>query len=208
MDRNASGRVSGASVVRAALCVCCALLVLFLTAASALGEDLSWEERLEQAREKYNEKNVNVYVYGHGNRKKDCINVCFYRSYYRGDMAYYKTDRNFSIRESLKITDEAEMQAILEVVAKHELFSEEEYGSFSLLRAEWIAHNLAYDMANGTDDQKALVKMVAGERLSTIIGQAKELDISTLRNTTEQEMAVYEFIEALCCHRDTVQDDP
>ena len=207
MNRKAAGQVFSAPAIRAALCVFCALVML-LASVPALGEGLSWEERLEQAREKYNEKNVNVYVYGHGNRKKDCINVCFYRSYYRGDMAYYKKDMNISIRASLKITDEAEMQAILEVMARHELFSEEEYGPLSLLRAEWIAHNLAYDMANGTDDQKALVKMVAGEKLSKIIGQAKELDISTLRNTTEQEMTVYEFIEAVYCHRDTVQDDP
>lgn len=207
MSRRASGKGFSTSVIRAALCVCCALAVL-LSAAAAPGEGLSWEDRLEQAREKYNEKTVNVYVYGYGSRKKDCINVCFYRSHYKDDMAYYKKDMNISIRESLKITDEAEMQAILEIVAKHELYSEEEYGSLSLLRAEWITHNLAYDMANGTDDQKALVKMVAGEKLSKIISRAKELDISTLRNTSEQEMNVYEFIEAVYCHRDTGQDDP
>ncbi len=202
MDRNASGRVSGASAVRAALCVCCALLVLFLTAVYALGEDLSWEERLEQARAKYNEQTVNVYMLGRGSRKKDRINVRFYHSEIKWK------DINFCILESLQITDEAEMQAILEVVAKHELFSGEEYGTISFLKAEWITHNLAYDMAKGTDEQKALVTMVAGEKLSKVIGRAKELDVSPLRNTTEQERTVYEFIEALCCHRDTVQDDP
>ena len=207
MDRKTAGRFFGASVFRAALCVCCALVML-LAAVHAAGEGLSWEERLEKAREKYNEKTVHVYIYGRGSAINGRINVRFYRSYYKGDMAYYRTDMNIGIRESLQITDEAEMQAVLEVVAKHKLFSEEEYGTISLLKAEWITHNLAYEMANGSDSQKSLVAMVAGEKISKIIRQAKELDISTLRNTSEQEMAVYEFIESVYCHKETGESVP
>ena len=203
MNRKAAGRLSGASVLRTALCVCCALLVLLLTAASALGEELSWEERLEKAREKYNEKTVNVYLYRYGTDRKGKINVCFYYS-----RKNRKTDLNFAIRESLQITDEAEMQAILEVVAKYERFSEEEFGTISFIKAEWIAHNLAYEMANGSESQKSLVALVAGEKISKIIRQAKELDVSMLRNTSDQELAVYEFIESVYCHKETGQDDP
>lgn len=197
MDRKAAGQV-----FRTALCVCCALIALLLATAPALAEELSWEKRLEQARKKYNQKTVNVYVQGRGKAKKGRINVRFYRSYHN------KKDMNFCIRESLKITDEAEMQAVLEVVAKNKNFSEKEYGTISFLKAEWITHNLAYQMANGSEDQKSLVAMVAGEKISKIIKQAKELDVSPLRNTPEQEMAVYEFIEAVFCHKETGQKDP
>ena len=201
MNRKAAGRLSGASVLRTALCVCCALLVLLLTAASALGEELSWEERLEKAREKYNEKTVNVFLRGRGKNKKNMVNVQFY-------LAKTKNYMSINIRESLQITDEAEIQAVLEVVAKHELFSEEEYGTISFIKAEWITHNLAYEMANGSTDQQSLVALAAGEHLSQVIKRAKELDISPISHTPERELAVYEFIESVYCHKETGQDDP
>lgn len=201
MERKKEGRVFSAAVLRAALCVCCALVML-LTAAPAGGERLTWEERLEQAREKYNGETVNVYVNGRGRVKKDMINVRFYRTSGR------KNEVNFSIRESLQINDEAEMQAVLEVVAGHELFSEEVYGTISFIKAEWIAHNLAYEMANGTDRQKSLVELAAGDKLRNVIRRAKELDVSPLATTSEQELAVYELIEALYCHRESGEDSP
>ena len=195
MNRKPAGQAFSASVFRLARCACCILAVLFLAAAPALGEGLSWEERLEQARAKYNEQTVNVYMLGRGSRKKDRINVRFYHSEIKWK------DINFCILESLQITDEAEMQAILEVVAGNDMFSEEEYGTISFIKAEWITHNLAYGMANGTSEQKTLVTTVAGQKLSTVIGRAEVLDVSPLRNTSEKETSVYEFIEAVYCHK-------
>lgn len=202
MNAKTARQGSGASVFMKTLCVCCVLLALLLLTVSALGEGLSWEERLERAREKYNDQTVNVYIRGRGKYDKNKINVRFYYSYDQ------RRDMNFVILESLQINDEAEMQAVLEVVAKHPSFSVEEYGTISFLKAEWITHNLAYDMANGNEGQKALVEMIAGEKLKKVIGRAKELDVSPLRNTSDQEMAVYELIEAMYCHPETGQDDP
>ena len=203
MNRKTAGRDYCAFVFRRALCFCCALAMLLAAALPAFGEELTWEERLEKARKKYNEKTVNVYLYRYGSYQKGKINVCFYYSH-----ANNKKELSFYIRDSLQVTDEAEIQAVLEVVARNELFGKEDFGTISFLKAAWITHNLAYEMANGSADQQSLVTMVAGEKLSKVIGRAKELDIGPIRNTPEQEMAVYEFIESVYCHRETGQDDP
>ncbi len=184
---------TGASVFRAALCVCCALLVL-LTAVSAGAEStLTWAERMELAREKYNRKTVHVYVQGQGSAWKGKINACYNRE--KGTKFI-----NIRIRESLQITDEAEMEAVLEVVAQHKYYSVEEYGTISFMKAQWIAHNIAYNMANGSEQQQAMVAMIVGESLRNIISSAKVLDLTPLGNMTEEQRTMYEVVEYLCCH--------
>ena len=54
---------------------------------------------------------------------------------------------DIKIMESLQITDEAEMEAILEVITKSRYYDEDKYGSIPFMKAEWIAHNLAHSMA-------------------------------------------------------------
>ena len=183
---------SGTPFHRAALRVCCALAALLMIILSAAAETASgWEERLAAARKKYNEKTVNVYVRGQGKRQKGKINVCFYRA--------KKKSIVINIRESLQITDEAEMEAVLEVVAKHKYFSEEVYGSISFLKAQWIAHNLAYDMSTGSEEQQKLAAMIVGKSSKEIVRHAEELDLSPYSEIPEEELAVYELVEFLYC---------
>ena len=181
---------TGTPFHRAALRVCCVLAALLLVLSSAAAETApSWEERMAAAREKYNEKTVNVYVRGKGWKRSGKINVCFYRA--------KKKYIVINIRESLQITDEAEMEAVLELMAKHEYYSEEVYGSLSFLKAQWIAHNLAYGMATGNEEQQALAAMVVGKNSKEIIRHAKELDLTPVSEIPEAELAVYELVEYL-----------
>ena len=91
------------------------------------------------------------------------------------------------------------MEAVLEIVAKHKYYSEEVYGSLSFLKAQWIAHNLAYDMASGNEEQQALAAMVVGADSKEIIRHAKELDLSPISEIPEDQLAVYELVEYLYC---------
>lgn len=186
---------TGAPFHRAALCVCCALAALLLILSSAAAETApAWEDRMAAAREKYNEKTVNVYVRGKGWDRKGRINVCFYR--------VGKKYIAICIRESLQITDEAEMEAVLEVMAKHEYYSEEVYGSVSFLKAQWIAHNFAYGMATGSEEQQALAGMIVGQNSREIIRHAKELDLTPISEIPEEQLAVYELVEYLYCENE------
>ena len=186
---------SGTPFHRAALRVCCVLAALLLVLSSAAAETApSWEERMAAAREKYNEKTVNVYVRGKGWKRSGKINVCFYRA--------KKKYIGINIRESLQITDEAEMEAVLELMAKHEYYSEDVYGSLSFLKAQWIAHNLAYGMATGNEEQQALAAMVVGKNSKEIIRHAKELDLTPVSEIPEAELAVYELVEYLYCENE------
>ena len=172
------------------LCLCTFLTVMLEAVPAAFGESAgsTWEERLEAAREKYNADTVNVYRKYHGRYRKGKINVCFYSS----RKQHYA---NINIRESLQITDEAEMQAILEVIAQDPNYSEEGHGTIAFMKAQWIAHNLAHSMATGSDEQRALVSMVTGEkRLSKVISRAKELDLSPLESLSEQQIMLYELV--------------
>ena len=175
--------------IRAATLVLLILAALAFTL-SAVCESggLSWPERLEQARKKYNEKTVNVYERGHGKNQKNKINVRFYPS---SESAYM----TINIRESLDITDEAEMEAILEVIAQSKYYNSETYGTIGFMKAEWIAHNLAHAMATGSEQQQEWVTTFAGTSLKKAIGSAKELDLSPLESISSQHMALYEFVE-------------
>ena len=189
---SAGDQRDGASAFSAALRVLCALAALLLFLSSAAAETAAaWEERLEKAREKYNGETVNLYVRGKGRARKGKFSVCFYRT--------KKTGTVICIPDSLKITDEAEMEAVLELVVKHEYYSEEELGTLSFLKAQWIAHNLAYEMATGDPEQKKLAESILGMSSRQIIRHAKELDISPVSLLPEEQRAAYELIELLYC---------
>ena len=186
-----SSRTSALSVcVAVLLCLCFIPAVILAAMPAASGESAgsTWEERLEAARAKFNAKTVNVYRRYHGRYRSGMINICFYNT----RRQKYPT---INILESLQITDEAEIQAILEVVAGNENYSEEVYGTIPFMTAQWITHNLAHSMATGTSDQRSLVTMLTGERLSTIVNHAKELDLSPIEAMTDQQIIAYEFVE-------------
>ena len=187
-ERNS--RTSVPAVCAAVLLCLCMLLALFLPPVPAAGESAgsTWEERLDAARAKYNAKTVNVYRQYHGRYRSGMINVRLYNT----RRQQYPT---INILESLQITDEAEMQAILEVIAQNENYSEEVYGTIPFMKAQWITHNLAHSMATGTGEQQSLVTALTGESISKVVRHAKELDLSPLGAMTDQQIMVYEFVE-------------
>lgn len=191
--RSGTGRASGVSVMRAVLLRVCSVLaaaLLTVTSAAAGTAGETWEERLEKAREKYNKKTVNVYVYGRGQYKRGKINVYFYKVKEQKHMS-------INIRESLEITDEAEMEAILELVADNKNYQEEIYGSIPFMKAQWIAHNMAHDMANGNSEQQQAVEMLIGESAANILSSSKRLDLSPLEDISDSQRRMYEIVEFL-----------
>ena len=143
---------------------------------------------MAEAREKYNSRTVNVFVNGRGRRKKGKINAYFYKLKKRPYMA-------IRIDESLQITDEAEIEAVLEVIMENKNYQEEIYGTVSFMKAQWVAHNLAHSMATGTEEQQQMIKMIVGESLSSIITSAKALDLSPIEEIDDRQMTMYEVIE-------------
>ena len=171
--------------------ICCVLAaILFVFPASAENSPNTREDRLAEARLRYNKDTVHIYASTLRNNRSGKINVRFYKS--DGQPQMY-----IMIYESLKITDEAEMQAILEVIAQNEYYSEEIYGTISMMKAEWIAHNIAYELATGTAEERDLVVSVAGENLSMIIKRSKELDLSPVAYMSAEEKTLYELVELL-----------
>ena len=170
---------------------CLAAVLLLFTAAAGESAGNTWEERLAEARLKYNEKTVHVYADTRIKNRAGCINVRFYKSRSNKNKVY------IVIHESLQITDEAEMEAILEQLMKNEYYSEEIYGNTAFMKAEWIAHNLAYDMATGSEAEQSFAQAIAGESLSMIVKRSKELDLSPISELPEQEKLLYEMIELL-----------
>ena len=171
------------------LCAClCVFLVLFSAAAGETASS-SWEDRLVRAREKYNEKTVNVYRRGKGKVRNGMINICVFP---------LKKKPYIKIRESLKITDEAEMEAILEQLVKSGECGDE-YGSVSFMKAQWITHNLVHSMATGDDEQRELVGSILGEDLKNVVYHARELDLSRVSDMSEKQRLVYGVVEMLFC---------
>ena len=177
------------------LCALLAALLLVFTWAAAetagtAAPDDEYAARLEQARLKYNSKTVNVYRKSWGYPQDGKINVRFYKS--AGEQYYA-----INIRESLKITDEAEMEAILEVITQFETYDEEIYGDIAFMKAQWITHNLAYELATGNENSKRMISALVGESAKAIASSAKELDLSPIADMDEREKALTEKIQAL-----------
>ena len=176
-------------VLRIILCVLVAVLMI-PALASAEAESLTWEERLAEARLKYNDETVNIYGLGRGGFRWGKFNVRVYAS--RNSPYVY-----FNIMESLRITDEAEMEAVLEAITRSGYYDAGAHGTISYMKAQWIAHNLAYSLANGSDEQKTAVQFFYGEDISSIIKRSVELDINPYETTPERERFLYEIIEEI-----------
>ena len=167
-----------------------AALFLLLPFAAAGSEGESREERMARAREKYNEKTVNIYMNGRGKRRKGMFNVCFY---YAGKTR----ELCISIPESLEINDEAEMEAVLELVMQNDNYIDGIFGTMAFMKAQWIAHNIAYSMAKGSSPQQKMVEAIVGESLSSIIASSKALDLNPRAGMTFRQVFLYEMVAAV-----------
>ena len=92
------------------VCTILAALLMLFTAAAGESSRSDWEERLAEARLKYNEDTVHIYADSRVKNRSGKINIRFYKSRVNRKMFIV-------IYESLQVTDEAEMEAVLEIVA-------------------------------------------------------------------------------------------
>ena len=185
-------------IIRLFSCIICLLALLAAAPAETVSTaeagitdektEMTYARRLEKAREKYNENTIHIYRSGIGSKQKDKINICLYRS---KSHKYY----NARIVDSTQITDEAEMEAILETASRDKNFHMEIYGTMANLKAQWIAHNIAHSMATGSEESQKLVELMVGESISSIVGRSKDLDISPAEFTPAREKMLYSMIE-------------
>ena len=139
---------------------------------------------MKEIKHRYNKYTVNVYREGEGTDKPGKFNM----------KVYTNNDgfENVHIAESLSITSLEDMNAILDVFIDSQYYSEEKYGNRDIMRAQWVAHNMAYALANSDKNSTGILSALSG---SANPGQsAKELDIRSIDNILKRQMIVYALI--------------
>ena len=89
------------------------------------------------------------------------------------------------------------MEAILEVIMQNENYDEAVYGDMAFMKAQWITHNIAYELATGNPETRKLIATLAGETAVKVAERARELDLSPICSMSEQEKALTEKIMQL-----------
>lgn len=137
-------------------------------------------------RERYNNTTVNVYFENKGVADANKVNVRFY------DADKSKGYVNIGIDRSTEITSRYEMNAVLEEVTKSPYYSKNQFGSKSFMRAQWLAHNICYTIAQqGSIGYKAM-QLVSG--LSNPIESASVLDIRSRGNMLRRQKLAYTIL--------------
>lgn len=157
------------------------LTVLFVPSSS----DQSFELK-RAAKEKYNKDTVNVYMSGEGISDHTKVNA----------MAYIanseKNYLNISIDKSLEISNQYEMNAVLDVIIESDIYSEEVFGSRSFMRAQWIAHNVSYKVAASSNFGFRFMQFLSGS--SNPIESSSSLDIRQTDNMLKRQRIQYTVI--------------
>ncbi len=89
------------------------------------------------------------------------------------------------------------MEAILGVIMQNEYYDEAVYGDMDFMKAQWITHNIAYELATGNPETRKLIATLAGETAVKVAERAQELDLSPICSMSEQEKALTEKIMQL-----------
>ena len=71
------------------------------------------------------------------------------------------------------------------------------YGDMAFMKAQWITHNIAYELATGNPETRRLVSTLAGETAVKVAQRARELDLSPISDMSEKELALTEKIMQL-----------
>ena len=83
------------------------------------------------------------------------------------------------------------------LVFDDENYSDEVYGGMAFMKAQWITHNLAYELATGSDETKQIIAALAGEPAKKVARRAKELDLTPVEAMSIQERTLTERIRQL-----------
>ena len=138
----------------------------------------------EEANDKYNSGNVEVYERGNSNINLKTVNA---EIYYPNS-----TVSNISIGESLAIRSKYEQNAVLDVIIESPYYSEDVYGSKAFMRAQWVAHNVCYDIASSGDVGFRLMQLASGS--SNPLESASSLDLRSLNNMLLRQKIMYTLI--------------
>ena len=91
-----------------------------------------------------------------------------------------------------KITSPYEMNAILDVFMESEYYSQNVFGSRDFMRAQWIAHNKAYELASSGQFGFKVAQILSGSE--NPIESADVLDIRSLNNIGRKGTFTYNAI--------------
>lgn len=75
-------------------------------------------------------------------------------------------------------------------------YSEEKYGSKAFMRAQWIAHNAAHDIATSGALGNHLMRLLSGS--DNPISSASALDLRSLNNIKTPQKIQYTIISWFC----------
>ena len=136
------------------------------------------------AKQKYNKNTVNVYM---SSTSRDVLGKINLRVYSSGPGRY-----NVHVSDSRKITSPYEMDAILDVFMESEYYSQNVFGSRDFMRAQWIAHHKAYELASSGQFGFKVAQILSGSE--NPIESADVLDIRSLNNIGRKGTFTYNAI--------------
>ena len=142
-------------------------------------------DRERQAKEKYTEQTVNIYVSGQGAPDKTKVNVCLYETENSSNM-------NMSVDKSKEIKSTEEINAVIDVIIDSEYYDKSEYGSKSFMRGQWLAHNMCYELAVSGEVGLSIAQFIAGNE--DVIASSESLDLRPLDNFTKRGRVIYTIL--------------
>ena len=144
---------------------------------------------LEAAREKYNENTINI-IWDGDALDENKLNVIYY---YGGENGEYI---NISIPDSLTVSNKYEMAAVVETIIRNENYSKDLFGTREHMVAQWIAHNLTYDIVtieNTPETVERIISTMSGS--NTLEESSKKLDLRQIGNTLKRQDLIYALLE-------------
>lgn len=107
-----------------------------------------------------------------------------------GDEIKTVTYWNVYVSESLSLQERDQIDAALEVFMESEYYSEDVFGTKAFMRAQWIAHNVTYGLADsGSEQGIALARVISGSNDPK--ESAAELDLRCLDNLLKRQKFFY-----------------
>ena len=102
---------------------------------------------------------------------------------------------NMHISDSLKFTFIEEIDTVLDEIMKSDYYSEELFGTKEFMRAQWVGHNLTYQLALSGDIGFKIARSASGS--DDPIQSSQELDIRCLDNLIKRQRYAYKMIEII-----------
>ena len=88
-----------------------------------------------------------------------------------------------------------EIDTVLDEIMKSDYYSEELFGTKEFMRAQWVGHNLTYQLALSGDIGFKIARSASGS--DDPIQSSQELDIRCLDNLIKRQRYAYKMIEII-----------